>query len=225
VDAREAYNNLKLSTRTTFNAVTHALISTQLTGESGAKLGSAIQIVDNTTAPGDLVDRATKFHMAWLVKQDLDEAARYISAECAECLKLSRGPGQPEAKTPADAQAELKKAMRTVADSTGKVKALEEAIVAPVPNHDEIKLVKHAKSKAFVIASIPDYMGEALKCATRTPGEPVRFKPPAGEKTYGKYYATGFGLANAGEDSGVLWAVWARNGAVWELTAYAVLTP
>ena len=59
VDAREAYNNLKLSTRTTFNAVTHALISTQLTGESGAKLGSAIQIVDNTTAPGDLVDRAT----------------------------------------------------------------------------------------------------------------------------------------------------------------------
>ena len=46
VDARQAYNNLSLSTRTTFNAVTHALISTQLTGESGQKLGSAIQIVD-----------------------------------------------------------------------------------------------------------------------------------------------------------------------------------
>ena len=46
VDARQAFNNLSLSTRTTFNAVTHALISTQLTSESGAKLGSAIQIVD-----------------------------------------------------------------------------------------------------------------------------------------------------------------------------------
>ena len=46
VDPQQAYNNLPLSTRTTFNAVTHALISTQLTGESGRKLGSAIQIVD-----------------------------------------------------------------------------------------------------------------------------------------------------------------------------------
>ena len=46
VDPQQAYNNLPLSTRTTFNAVTHALISTQLTGESGQKLGSAIQIVE-----------------------------------------------------------------------------------------------------------------------------------------------------------------------------------
>ena len=46
VDPQQAYNNLSLSTRTTFNAVTHALISTQLTDESGRKLGSAIQIVD-----------------------------------------------------------------------------------------------------------------------------------------------------------------------------------
>jgi len=46
VDARQAFNNLSLSTRTTFNAVTHALVSTQLTSAAGAKLGSAIQIVD-----------------------------------------------------------------------------------------------------------------------------------------------------------------------------------
>src|SRR4051812_45650858 len=46
LDARQAYNNLSLSTRTTFNAVTHALISTQLTGKSGQRLGSGVQIVD-----------------------------------------------------------------------------------------------------------------------------------------------------------------------------------
>jgi hypothetical protein len=45
VDPRQTYDNLPLSTKTTFNAVTHALISTQLTGESGRGLGSAIQIV------------------------------------------------------------------------------------------------------------------------------------------------------------------------------------
>jgi hypothetical protein len=45
VDPEKAYDNLPLSTKTTFNAVTHALLSTQLTDESGGKLGSAIQIV------------------------------------------------------------------------------------------------------------------------------------------------------------------------------------
>jgi hypothetical protein len=46
VDPETAYDNLPLSTRTTFNAVTNALLSTALTDASGEKLGSAIQIID-----------------------------------------------------------------------------------------------------------------------------------------------------------------------------------
>ena len=46
VDPQVAYNNLPLSIKTTFNAVTHALLSTPLTDASGSKLGSAIQIID-----------------------------------------------------------------------------------------------------------------------------------------------------------------------------------
>jgi hypothetical protein len=177
------------------------------------------------TAPSDLIGDATKFLTAWLVKQDLDEASRFLSAKCAECLKLNRAPDEPEPKTAAEAQAGLRKAMQTILETTGKVKALDQAIVAPLPNHEDIKLVKHAGSKAFALASIPDDMGAALDCASRTPGEPVRYKPSAGAKSYGNYYALGFRLAKTGEDSGVLWAVWAREGSEWKLTAYTVLTP
>lgn len=177
------------------------------------------------TAPAGLVDGATKFLMAWLVRQDIDEASRYLSAGCARCVLLSPTPGQAEPKTAADAQAELKKSMRSILDTTKKVKTLEEAIVAPMPNHEDIKLVKHARSKEFVLASIPEYMGDALDCAARTPGEPVSFRPAAGGKNYGKYFAMGFRLAKAGDDSGVLWAVWAQDGSVWKLTAYTVLAP
>src|SRR6187399_2748860 len=46
VDSEEAYDKLPQSMKTTFNAVTHALLSMQLTDESGQKLGPAIQIVD-----------------------------------------------------------------------------------------------------------------------------------------------------------------------------------
>ena len=46
VDPEKAYDNLPLSTKTTFNAVTHVLLSTQLTDESGRNLGLAFQIID-----------------------------------------------------------------------------------------------------------------------------------------------------------------------------------
>ncbi|HYI95291.1 MAG TPA: hypothetical protein VEX68_17250 [Bryobacteraceae bacterium] len=190
-----------------------------------ATIAPPTALTEYTTAPDDLIDGATKFLMAWFVKQDLKEASRYLSAKCAECLKLNREPEQPEPKTAEDAQAELKKAMQSILEPTGMVKALEEAIVAPGTNHEDIMLVKHARSKAFVLASIPDYMGDALDCDVRTPGEPVSFRPPASAKSYGKYYVTGFRLAKTGEDSGVFWAVWTREGSAWKLTAYTALTP
>jgi hypothetical protein len=47
VDPSESYENLPLSTRTTFNAVTHALLMTKLTDESGNSLAdSAIEVVE-----------------------------------------------------------------------------------------------------------------------------------------------------------------------------------
>jgi len=157
------------------------------------------------------------------VKQDVEQASSYFSAGCARCLLLNPRDDQTEAGTANDEQ--LKKAMRSILDTTGKVKTLEEAIVATAPNHEDIKLVRHARSKAFALAALPDYMGDALDCAARAPGEPVSFKSTAGGKNYGKYYAMGFRMAKAGEDSGVLWAVWAQDGPAWRLTSYTVLTP
>ena len=49
VDPAEGYENLPLSTRTTFNAVTHALLMTRLTDASGESLSdSAIELVDKS---------------------------------------------------------------------------------------------------------------------------------------------------------------------------------
>ena len=47
VSPEEGYNNLPVSTKTTFSGVTHALLRTPLTDESGASLGnSAVTLVD-----------------------------------------------------------------------------------------------------------------------------------------------------------------------------------
>ena len=172
-----------------------------------------------------MVGAATKFLNAWLVKRDLDAASGYLSAKCADCVKLNLDADKQQPGTAEDAQAQLKKALRRVTVTTGIVKHLDKAIVAAEPNHEDIKLVKHGNSSAFALVSIPDYMASALDCASRSAGERVKFNASAGGKTYGKYYAMGLRLVKAGEDSGVLWAVWAQEGAEWKVVSYTVLTP
>jgi hypothetical protein len=85
-------------------------------------------------APTDVVEAVTNFLDAWLVKRDLDEALHYLSSKSAACGKLNRDVGQQEPGTAEDAQAQLKTALRRVTVTTGIVKHLEQAIVAPQPN-------------------------------------------------------------------------------------------
>jgi hypothetical protein len=115
--------------------------------------------------------------------------------------------------------------MQNVIEITGTVNRLDQATVTPQPNHADIKMVKHDNSRAFALVSIPDYMASALDCKARTVGEPVSFKAPTEEKSWGKYYAMGLRLAKVGEDSGVLWAVWSKEGMAWKIIAYTVLAP
>jgi hypothetical protein len=52
------YNQFSLSTRTTFEAVTHALMTTELTDKSGKSMGSALTIVQSIEAINGKVPRA-----------------------------------------------------------------------------------------------------------------------------------------------------------------------
>jgi hypothetical protein len=133
-----------------------------------------------TVAPAELIEAGTKFLETWLVKRDVDQALGYMSAKCTDCMKVNLSSDQPLPKTVEDALAQMKKAMRQITETIGAVKRLDEAVLAPQPNHADIKLVKHAKSKAFALVSIPDYMASALDCENRTVGESVTFKLPAG---------------------------------------------
>ena len=50
VVARDAYQELPISTRTTFEAITHALLQTALTDDEGQSLGTALELVDQIEA-------------------------------------------------------------------------------------------------------------------------------------------------------------------------------
>jgi len=50
IEPEEAYNTLPLSIRTTYEAVTNALDTTKLTGESGKELGTALELIEHIEA-------------------------------------------------------------------------------------------------------------------------------------------------------------------------------
>lgn len=69
VDARSFYDEvLRLSTKTTFDAVTHALLTTPLTDESGQKFGDALSLIERVDTvkgevPGTSGDRQFRMYV------------------------------------------------------------------------------------------------------------------------------------------------------------------
>jgi len=180
--------------------------------------GTPLPVVDGDN---DIIRSASDFLKLLLVKKDVDSALRYLTPECLECAKLYRSEDSP---APAVAPELLKSAMARIAASVGSVKHLEEAIVPAQPHHQDMKLVKHPDDKAFVIASIPEYMGDAAKCDRRdADGDPIFSQAPA--TGYGKYYASGFSLNEGKNHPAILWIVWAKVDGSWKASAYVLLTP
>ena len=176
-----------------------------------------LQVVDGDK---DMIRAASDFLKLWLVKKDVDSALRYLAPECLECAKLYRSDDASPSSTASEI---LKNGMTRVAATVGPVKHLDEAIAAQ-PHHQGIKLVRHADDKAFVIASIPEYMGDAAKCDRRdADGDPIFSPAPAAG--YGKYYASGFSLNEGQNHPAILWIVWTKVNGLWKAPAYALLSP
>jgi hypothetical protein len=169
----------------------------------------------------DMIRAASDFLRLWLVKKDVDGALRYLTPECFECAKLYRSDDSSPSSTAGEL---LTDGMMRTAATVGPVKRLDEAIVAAQPHHQEMKLVKHPDDRAFVIASIPESMGDAAKCDRRdADGEPIFSPAPA--TGYGTYYASGFSLNEGRNHPAILWIVWTKVNGSWKALAYTLLTP
>jgi hypothetical protein len=83
VDPSEAYDNAPISSRTTFEAVTHALIHTAMTDQAGKPLGSAMELVDSLEAVrGEVIEERGDLQFRMYAK--LKPGARGILESCRE---------------------------------------------------------------------------------------------------------------------------------------------
>jgi hypothetical protein len=173
----------------------------------------------------DLTQAATDFMTKWFVQAKTPEAFQYLSSRAYACVNLYRDESTPAPRSPAEAGQLVQTGMANAASFVGSVKKLEDAIVAPVVSHPDVRLVKHSNAKAFVLASVPDHMGAAADCQGRGAGRDPYFEKPASGNVYGNFYATGFRLSKPGNEAGVLWAVWAKENGQWKIVSYFLVTP
>ena len=111
---------------------------------------------------------------------------------------------------PEEAARLIRQGMDRMAVILGDAKKLKDAISAPQPSNQDIRIVKHSRSNEFVIASIPNSMAEAADCSRMERGEDLSFDEDQ-EKVYGDYYAIGFQMEATVEDAGVLWTIWQKE--------------
>jgi hypothetical protein len=140
-------------------------------------------------------------------------------------VNLYRDEETPEPKSPEEAGQLMRRGMERMASAVAQTGKLEDAIMAPELSDPDIKLVKHSPQKAYVIASIPDYMATIADCANRKPGEEPDFRVPGAAKNYRSYYGVGFKLAKTLGDPAVLWTAWNKESGAWKILSYVLITP
>jgi len=178
-----------------------------------------------TQGDKDMIRAAQRFYKDWFVRNRINEAFQYVSPQCYPCVSLYKGEDSPPATTAAEQAQLIRTGMENISTAVGSVKNLDEAIRAPELSHPDIKLVKHSDRKAFVIASIPDYMASAAVCTNRKEGGELNLTGSPEATNKGNYYATGMQLVGEEADSGVLWVVWSKADGQWKIVSYAVITP
>jgi hypothetical protein len=177
------------------------------------------------TSPGDpaMTRSARAFLDAWFVARDTQAAFRYLSPDSYACYDVFRSDDLPAAVSADEAGRLLQERMKAVAGLAGPATRLEDVLVPVAPHHPGLRLVTH-DSSAFTLISLPDAMGAGLDCRNLAPGE-IPWVDLDGAQTYGNYYAASTRLRRGGDDGAVLWSVWARQGGVWKITSYLVVTP
>jgi len=169
-----------------------------------------------------LVRASRDFMEKWFVRGNVEQAFSYLSRKCHSCANLYRNDDIPEPQSVEEAGRLTRKGMDKIAEIVGKPERLEEAISAPKPGHSDIRVVHHPAAKAYIIAALPDYMGEDADCGKRTRGEDLIFRESQ-EKVYGNFYAVGFRIKSSSEEASIFWTVWHKEGNEWRIVSYHVL--
>lgn len=177
------------------------------------------------SADSGFVHSSRDFLHSWLIADNFDHAATYFSRRSDTCVLAYLPSDKSTPSTSAEYAAYVRDAMTTVGKDLGPVQHLHDAIEPVQPEHDDLKVLRHAEEGAYTVAAVPDYLAEVFQCEPESTKHPYDVSPDAKQKMYGNYYAVLFSLRTPGEHAAALALLWAREGDGWKIIAYELLAP
>ncbi len=159
--------------------------------------------------PLTLPDAAQEFLTDWLVRRNVDEAARFLSDRVIACVDVDEDPDDDVLRAQG-AEAILRRAMESAIDELGDVDDLTEAIEAVLPWRESIRMQSHPFEKDFAVLELTSRDASAYLC-----GETL---PSADPDAYGTYFEVLFRWKVPG--GGVFGLVWTRENGHWRIVSY-----
>ena len=180
----------------------------------------------NTKAQADptLARASHDFLHLWLVDDNYDGAAKYVSARSNACVNLYLADGEKPRTTEAEYAESIRAALTTVGKDVGKVQHLRDALEPVRPEHEDLRVVEHAGEHAYTLAAVPDSLASSFECEKRSTKHPYT-GDDAAKKIYGNYYATLFTFRTAGDHPAALTLLWGKDNGQWKIISYEVVTP
>jgi hypothetical protein len=190
------------------------------------RMASAPPAKTRVSADPALLQASHDFLHTWLVHENFERAATYVSARCNDCVNFYLAEGEKPPATTEEYSAYIRKALSTVDKDLGKVQHLHDALEPVPPQHDDLQVVEHAGEHAYTLVAVPDYLVGSFLCDKRSSKNP--YAPADGsaqQKDYGNYYAVLFMLRAPGDHPAALTLLWGKENEKWKIIAYEVVTP
>ncbi len=166
--------------------------------------------------PG-LIEAATRFHQAWLLDQDLEEALLFFTEDSFECLR-----SVSEGAMGADRSSMLTM-LEQVSSRVAARDSLASAIRTIEPRQPDIAVVAHPHEDAFTLVPVTDGFGDAAACGEDPPSRD-EIRASTGSNASGRYSISYFQL-NLSGDPAFLWMLWTRGDGAWAIRYWTVVTP
>jgi hypothetical protein len=156
-----------------------------------------------------LHDAAQEFLTDWLVRRDVDVAARFLSDRVLACVDVDDD-RDDDVLRPEQAEAVIRRAMDSTLDEIDDVDDLPEAIEAVVPWRDSIRVQSHPFETDFAVLELTARDASAHLC-----GESLEADDP---DAYGTYFGVLFRWKVPG--GGVFGLTWTRENGNWRIVSY-----
>jgi hypothetical protein len=187
-------------------------------GESAV---AAATVAPRATAAADptLVTAAKDFLDNWLIRKNQDAALKYFAPSSYACSTVGPDPNAPPAAS-ADPAQRIRGALERSSQPITQ-KTLAEVLASVPPVNPTSRLLRHAYSATFTLASVPNGMIAAADCAARARGERVADLAPE----YGLAFGQTFRFRTLSGETPVVRLLWVKDPVGWRIRAYDVEYP